>query len=194
MKEYQAACTSRYIPPYNQDLLKEALKALGKSILIVTGVGYGIVKAMDALAADSQTDSLPGESGPEAAAKPPAQKGAEPNTPPANHSPVNMQEVTLQRLACMEERLIRMEKGLEVLTVPSERIATRAQGRDGEHFVTRAELNAAMEQFSSGVDAGIDRRFEVQNRSVQSLRTMIARTDELLEQVIESIESTGIPA
>jgi hypothetical protein len=34
----------------------------------------------------------------------------------------------------------------------------------------------------------------VQDRSVQSLRTMMARTDELLEQVIENIESLRITA
>jgi hypothetical protein len=63
-----------------------------------------------------------------------------------------------------------------------------------EHFVTRAELTAALEQLSGTLDTDIQRRFDIQNRSVQSLRTMVARTDELLEQVLETIESAGIPA
>ena len=67
-------------------------------------------------------------------------------------------------------------------------------GRNPEHYLTRAELNAAMEHFSNTLDTDIQRRFDIQNRSVQSLRTMVARTDELLEQVLEAIESTGIPA
>ena len=51
-----------------------------------------------------------------------------------------------------------------------------------------------MEHFSNTLDTDIQRRFDIQNRAVQSLRTMVARTDELLEQVLETIESTGIPA
>jgi hypothetical protein len=69
-----------------------------------------------------------------------------------------------------------------------------SSARNPEHYVTRAELNAAMEHFSNTLDTDIQRRFDIQNRSVQSLRTMVARTDELLEQVLEAIESTGIPA
>jgi hypothetical protein len=106
-------------------------------------------------------------------------------------SPNFGQETTLRRLHGMEEMLIRMEKGLEILLSPFERTSIRTNGRSGEDFITRAEQSAAMEQLASRLEADIERRFEVQNRSVQSLRTMIARTDELLERVIESIESTS---
>jgi hypothetical protein len=51
-----------------------------------------------------------------------------------------------------------------------------------------------MEQLSGGLQTDIERRFEVQNRSVQSLRAMIIRTDELLEQVIEILESANVHA
>jgi len=136
--------------------LKRAFKALGKSLLIVTGVGYGMVKALDLLAEESHQDL------PDAA-------------PPAT-SATNR---TLQRLEGMEERLIPMEKDLEILV---------------SLLVTRSEQNAALEQLASRLEADIERRFEVQNRSVQSLRLMVARTDELLEQVIENIESTSLTA
>jgi hypothetical protein len=142
-------------------LLKQGLKALGQSILIITGVGYGVVKALDAL------DGLQQE-------------------PPAPPMPIAEPEVTLKRLDGMEERLIRMEKSLEVLALPLRRPV--------EDHVTRTELNAAIRKLSVTVESDIERRFEVQDRSVQSLRTMIVRTDELLEQVLESIESTSIPA
>jgi len=160
---------------YNQDLLKEALKALGKSLLIVTGVGYGVLKALDVLTPE----------------RPPlVSRTPDPAKPPAAAEP----EATLRRLDGVEERLIRMEKCLEVLAAPVERAAPRASRREGEHFVTRAELNQAMEQLSGSLETDMERRFEVQNRSVQSLRAMIARTDELLEQVIENIESVGVHA
>ena len=85
-----------------------------------------------------------------------------------------------------------MEKRIEVLIAPLERLTSRSAGVD--NFVTKAELSAAMEQFSRHLEDETDRRFEVQDRSVQSLRTMMARTDELLEQVIENIESLRITA
>jgi hypothetical protein len=44
------------------------------------------------------------------------------------------------------------------------------------------------------MDADTERRFELQNQSIQSLRTMIAHTDALLEQVLESIESANTSA
>lgn len=110
----------------------------GKSLLIVAGVGYGVVKAFDVLAPE------PEENGP-------------------------------SRLELIEERLVRMEKRLEVQ-------------------ITRSELNEAMDQLSRRLEDETERRFEVQDRSVQSLRTMMARTDELLEQVIENIEAMRIPA
>ncbi|HVY92373.1 MAG TPA: hypothetical protein VHA14_06485 [Bryobacteraceae bacterium] len=96
------------------------------------------------------------------------------------------------RLDLVEERLIRMEKRIEVLIAPLERLTSRTAG--GDNFVTKAELNSAMEQLSRRLEEETDRRFEVQDRSVQSLRTMMARTDELLEQVIENIESLRITA
>jgi hypothetical protein len=133
-------------------LLRRATKALGKSLLILTGVGYGVAKALDLLAEESRHD-LP-----------------DPAPPPP--------DTKLQRMESIEERLNRIEKDLT----------------QSENFVTRAEQNAAMEQLASRLEADIERRFEVQNRSVQSLRTMVARTDELLERVIESIESTSLTA
>jgi hypothetical protein len=92
----------------------------------------------------------------------------------------------------MEDRLIRMEKRIEVLIAPLERLTARTAG--GDNFVTKAELHSTMEQFSRRLEQETERRFEVQDRSVQSLRTMMARTDELLEQVIENIESLRITA
>ena len=213
-KEYSEVCTSRPIYLYNQDLLKRVLTSLGKSIVMVTGVGYGAVKAMDALA-DGASDSITGadlsenpshfETHPS-----PAEPGPyDPKVDRAQNFSAQSEKIhsildaTLQRLEGteerlegmearlegMEERLIRMEKGLEGLLAPLERQASHAAGGSAEHHVTRAELNAAMDGLSSRLETDIERRFEVQNRSVQALRTMIARTDELLEQVIENIES-----
>jgi len=151
---------------YNQDLLKRALRALGKSLLVVTGVGYGVVKALDALSTEDDTPVPP--------------ETAQNSEPPERNSAKADQIRLDSQLNGIEERLIRLERSIEHAS--------------SVVHVTRTELNAAMDQLSSSLDAEIDRRFEVQNRSVQSLRTMMARTDELLEQVIENIESMSIPA
>src|SRR3569833_638170 len=123
--------------------------------------------------------------------KPSADRRTAPVTP-HYATPNPLSEEKWARLDLVEDRLIRMEKRIEVLIAPLERLTSRTAGV--ENFVTKAELNAAMEQFSRRLEEETDRRFEVQDRSVQSLRTMMARTDELLEQVIENIESLRITA
>jgi hypothetical protein len=179
-------------------LLKRALAELGKSLLIVAGVSYGIVKAFDALASNRE----PSHPHPTPASDlPPEQKttterpmtSADRKTAPATAGysvPPPVSEEKWSRLDLVEERLIRMEKRIEVLIAPLERLTARPANVD--NFVTKAEFHAAMEQFSRRIEDETERRFEVQDRSVQSLRTMMARTDELLEQVIENIESMRI--
>jgi hypothetical protein len=159
-------------------LLKDALKALGKSVLIVTGVGYGIVKALDAFAGDAGERVPQGEGSPRQAS-------------PDATDPDNRIETAMLRLDSMEERLIRIESGLESLLKPVEPAVPA--GREA-FFVTHDELTAAMAQISRSIEGDVERRFQVQNRSVQSLRTMIAHTDALLEHVLESIDSAEIHA
>jgi len=175
------------------------LTEIGKSLLIVAGVGYGIVKAFDVLAPgleagySRQTPPNPLPEQKTMTERPVS--SADRKTAPAasGHSASNpVFEEKWSRLELVEERLIRMEKRIEVLIAPLERLTSRTVGVD--NFVTKAELNAAMEKFSSRLEEETDRRFEVQDRSVQSLRAMMARTDELLEQVIENIESLRITA
>lgn len=161
--------------------MNRALKALGKSLVIVTGVGYGVIKAMDVLANDEDSANDLAHT----ANNKSGQSYRKP-TPP---------DPAIQRLDGMEERLIRMEKSIEVLA--REAAGAKAPSEPAQpagQFITRTDLDRAMQRLQDDIGADIDRRFEVQNRSVQSLRAMIARTDELLEQVIENIESTQLTA
>ena len=172
-------------------MLKQALTGLGKALVVVLGVGYGVARALDAFSPDSGLDDF--------TPNPNQNQTSTENPKPAteNQKPVDQisaTEATIQRFDRMEERLTRLESSVEAQIASLEQAASRNSARTAEHFVTRAELNAAMEQFASTLDTDIQRRFDIQNRSVQSLRTMVARTDELLEQVLETIESTGIPA
>ena len=207
------------MPPYNQILLKRALNALGRSILIVGGVSYGVVRTLDALTAEPEPDqAFPSDTFHEAAypshtypphtypkatsarfsATPPPPSATPPPSaatqPPSNATqpPSN----AARRLDLAEAAIRRLEKTIEALAPPPGR-THEAEERDAEEnaeLVTRAELDSALERITGTIEAGIERRFEVQNLSVESLRTMIARTDELLEQVLESIESGGVSA
>lgn len=206
------ACTYRYSALYNENLLKEAFKALGKSLLIVIGVSYGVARALDVIGAKGDVD----EEIPEAAPPRNARQSQNPAPPvgfrrrgfgstrrtetdenePVTGNSGYPPEASRPPVDSVNERLIRIEKGLEGLIANVERMESRIQGKSDDQLVTRTELGsaikAAIDEFSGRLEADIDRRFEVQNRSVQSLRTMVARTDELLEQVIEGIESASL--
>jgi hypothetical protein len=181
-------------------LFKRALTELGKSLLIVAGVGYGMAKAFDILGQGRETHfpnhlTAPNPPHvPEPASERPmtSDRHTAPVAPGYSASARVSEERASSRLEQVEERLIRMEKRIEVLIAPLERLTSPPAGIN--NFVTKAELNSAMEQFSRRLEEDTERRFEVQDRSVQSLRTMMARTDELLEQVIENIESLRITA
>lgn len=170
------------------------------------GVGYGVAKAMDIFNSESHPDDLAqecnGQPDSPASESPPStpvdtEKQKRDNDIAGSHSPQPV-EAMIQRFDRVEERLTRLENSVEASIAPvghaPSPVSTPGSARNPEHFVTRAELGAAMEQFSNTLDTDIQRRFDIQNRAVQSLRTMVARTDELLEQVLETIESAGIPA
>ena len=182
------------------------------------GVGYGVAKALDAFNPDSRSDDFAQKNAPEPRssratdqqnpvdtapeAPSPFASANSDNTKPAEQPPAagvseadsraaELADTTIQRLDRVEERLSRLESSIEVLIGTA---SSPMPARHAENLVTRAELSAAMEQFSSTLDTDIERRFDIQNRSVQSLRTMVARTDELLEQVLESIEAASMHA
>jgi len=190
-------------------LLKHGLRVLGNALLVIVGVGYGVAKALDAFDPESRLDDFAQKNAPRprssAATDEKNPVDTEPEAPspkPAGHPPAagvseadsraaELADTTIQRLDRVEERLSRLESSIEVLIGPA---SGRMPARHAENLVTRTELSAAMEQFSSTLDTDIERRFDIQNRSVQSLRTMVARTDELLEQVLERIEAASMHA
>jgi DNA anti-recombination protein RmuC len=154
-------------------LLKQALTGLGKAFVVIMGLSYGAAKALEVFHSETTTD----DSGQNFASA--AEKTAETSSPQFND---------------LDQRLARLEKSVEALAASVETAVNQKASRGSENYVTRSELSAAMEQFGGTLDTDIARRFDIQNRSVQSLRTMVARTDALLEQVLETIESSGIPA
>ncbi len=55
--------------------------------------------------------------------------------------------------------------------------------------VTHSQLDSAIELAFAPLCRDLDRRFQQQAESVEALRAMVSRTDELLDRVLENLES-----
>jgi hypothetical protein len=58
-----------------------------------------------------------------------------------------------------------------------------------EAYVTRIELAEALDGVFGKLTNNVDTRFERQTRSVEALQLMIGQTDELLQKVLDSLET-----
>jgi len=58
-----------------------------------------------------------------------------------------------------------------------------------DHAVTKDELSQTLDRVFGRLERGVDQRFEHQTRSVEALRTMVGQTDELLQRVLDGLES-----
>lgn len=87
-------------------------------------------------------------------------------------------------LRSFEERLDGMQRQIAALHATDEQLQVRLEGT-----VAADGLSAALDKALEGVQAGIDARFEDQARSVEALRAMVGQTDELLERLLERLES-----
>jgi hypothetical protein len=58
-----------------------------------------------------------------------------------------------------------------------------------EQAVTKDELSQTLDRVFGRVERGVDARFEHQTRSIEALRMMIGQTDELLQRVLDGLES-----
>jgi hypothetical protein len=60
-----------------------------------------------------------------------------------------------------------------------------------ENAVTREELSQTLDRVFGRIEGEVDARFEQQVRSVEALRLMVGQTDELLQKVLDGLESIG---
>jgi hypothetical protein len=58
-----------------------------------------------------------------------------------------------------------------------------------DQMVTKDELSQTLDRVFGQLERGVDARFEHQSRSVEALRTMVGQTDELLQRVLDGLES-----
>ena len=58
-----------------------------------------------------------------------------------------------------------------------------------DQTVGRDELSQTLDGVFGRLERGVDARFEHQTRSVEALRMMVGQTDELLQRVLDGLES-----
>ena len=89
-----------------------------------------------------------------------------------------------RRLDLIEDRLDLV--GLAVMKLEARSLTVESAANE---FVDRKQLEAAIEQAFLPLAREVDRRFVQQSESVNALRVMVSRTDELLGRVLEHLES-----
>jgi Na+/phosphate symporter len=140
-------CAIRSKVSYNCQLplLSKTLTTAGKSVLVVAGAGYGLLRSLRLLGNDPW-DS-PG--------------------PAPLQARVELIDAAVTRLT---ERSVQLQSRLD-------------------EMVTREELSQMLERIFAPLEQRIEARFEHQVRSVEALRTMVRQTDELLQRVLDLLES-----
>lgn len=58
-----------------------------------------------------------------------------------------------------------------------------------DNIVTREELSQALDRAFGRLETDVDAKFDRQTRAVEALRLMVGQTDELLQKVLDGLES-----
>ena len=80
---------------------------------------------------------------------------------------------------------------IDALDLAVARLRERADDTDTalQHALTRQELSHTLDQVLEKLERDVDSRFDRQARSVEALRVMVGQTDELLQKVLDGLES-----
>jgi uncharacterized coiled-coil DUF342 family protein len=84
-----------------------------------------------------------------------------------------------------------IEARVDTIHVAVARLANQTEQLQSklDRTVTKDELSQTLDELFGRIEQGVDARFEHQTRSVQALRMMIGQTDELLQRVLDGLES-----
>jgi len=84
-----------------------------------------------------------------------------------------------------------LEARVDTINVAVARLAhqTEQLQEKFDHVVTKDELAQTLDRVFGPLERGVDARFEHQTRSVEALRMMVGQTDELLQRVLDGLES-----
>ena len=84
-----------------------------------------------------------------------------------------------------------LEARVDTINVAVARLATQMEQVQFkfDQTVGRDELSQTLDGVFGRLERGVDARFEHQTRSVEALRMMVGQTDELLQRVLDGLES-----
>jgi hypothetical protein len=88
-------------------------------------------------------------------------------------------------------RIRTLDARIDTLHVAVARLAEQSVviQADLDQRVTKDELSETIERVFRQLDRGFEERFERQARSVEALRLMVGQTDELLQRVLDGLET-----
>jgi predicted transcriptional regulator len=98
------------------------------------------------------------------------------------------QASTLQKL---EARVDTLHVAVARVAGQREELQTRLD-ETVSRIVTKDELRQTLERVFGRVEEEVESRFEHQAKSVEALRTMVGQTDELLQRVLDGLESLRV--
>lgn len=80
---------------------------------------------------------------------------------------------------------------IDTLNVAVARLAEQSERFQSrlDQMVTKDELSQTLERVFGQLERGVNARFEHQTVSVEALRMMVGQTDELLQRVLDGLES-----
>ena len=87
-------------------------------------------------------------------------------------------------LQALEERIDGIQSQITMLHSRDEKLQASV-----DRAVTKEDLSAALDKALARVEAGVNARFGDQERSVDALRAMVGQTDEMLERLLDRLES-----
>jgi len=84
-----------------------------------------------------------------------------------------------------------LEARVDTINVAVARLADQTEQLQSNihRMVAKDELSQTLDEVFGRIERGVDVRFEHQTRSVEALRMMIGQTDELLQRVLDGLES-----
>ena len=87
-------------------------------------------------------------------------------------------------LRTLEARVDTLHMALSRLAGQNEELQARLQ-----NTVSKEEIQQTLERVFGRVEEEVEARFEHQAKSMEALRTMVGQTDELLQRVLDGLES-----
>jgi hypothetical protein len=126
-------------------LLSKTLRTAGKTVLVVVGTGFELLRSLRALGNITRNSA---------------------------------------GLEMIEARVDTINVAVARLADQTEQLQSRL-----DRMVTKDELSHTLDVVFGRMERGVDARFAHQARSVDALRMMIGQTDELLQRVLDGLES-----